>query len=137
MFSGVTVTLGDGDEAKQETVDTMSDAEFAELGRSNPALMKALLANREAADPGAWRDFQAGVQTLKLQRQRFQGQAAEVRALLDEAQRYASKRQGLGLVDLPGKPCRPEGFRSRRYHGAHWFQFIVRGHCFLRLKPRK
>ena len=103
MFYGVTVTLGEAEDVREETIDSMSDAAFAELGRSNPPLMKALLSNREAADPSAWREFQAGVQTLKLQRQRLQGQANEVRALLDEAQRYASKRQGLGLVDLPGE----------------------------------
>lgn len=107
-FRNITVTLpaepaaaATGDEQQQQQTHTFADiddAAFAALGRDSPQLLMALLEAAQAADKAAWTAFQADLQTLKLKRQRLAGQLADARALLDAAQREASKRQGLGAA---------------------------------------
>lgn len=112
MFGGITVTLPAAEAAaaaerdqQQEQQKTQSysfpdidDAAFAALGRDQPSVLMALLESAQSADKTAWQGFQAAVQTLKLQRQRLNGQLSDARALLDVAQREAAKQQGLGPV---------------------------------------
>lgn len=107
MFAGTSVTV-QREEGVQETVTlpSMTDAAFAALGRTDPALMSALL-EAKAADSAAWRSFQAAVQTLKLTRQRTQGALTDAQQLLDAAQRAAAKREGLGVPgECWGEPSR-------------------------------
>lgn len=79
--------------------DGLSEAEFGDLGRSNPDAIKGLLGAKEASDADGWRAFQSGVSTLKLKRQRLMGQAAEARGLLDAAERAAGKAAGLQAAE--------------------------------------
>ncbi|WIA16841.1 hypothetical protein OEZ85_013777 [Tetradesmus obliquus] len=107
-FRNITITLpaepaaaATGDEQQQQQTHAFADiddAAFAALGRDSPQLLMALLEAAQAADKAAWTAFQADLQTLKLKRQRLAGQLADARALLDAAQREASKRQGLGAA---------------------------------------
>jgi hypothetical protein len=99
MFAGTSVTVQRGEEEggiETVTLPSMTDAAFAALGRTDPALLSALL-EAKAADGAAWRSFQSAVQTLKLTRQRTAGALSDAQQLLDAAQRAAAKREGLGV----------------------------------------
>lgn len=90
--------------AATETFPELDEAGLAELGKTRPNALAALLAAAAAADAAAWRAAQARLQTLKLRRSRLTGQLADARGLLDAAAREAGKRQGLGVgaaVPLP------------------------------------
>lgn len=75
--------------------DGLGEAEFGDLGRSRPEVMRALLESKERSDPDGWRQFQAAASTLKLKRSRILGQVSEARGLLDAAERAESKAAGL------------------------------------------
>jgi len=92
---------------KEYTFPDLDDAAFAALGRDNPKLLMALLDAAQAADKAAWQAFQADVQTLKLKRQRLSGQLADVRSMLDDAERAAAKQQGLAAAAPAGGPDHP------------------------------
>ncbi|GBF96914.1 protoporphyrin IX magnesium chelatase [Raphidocelis subcapitata] len=75
--------------------DGLGEAEFGDLGRARPDVMRALLEAKESSDPAGWREFQAAASTRKLTRQRLVGQVAEARGLLDAAERAEGKAAGL------------------------------------------
>lgn len=69
-FGGLAVRLPAGDdgggdksagavaEGVQERFESMDEATFRELGRSRPAVLQALLAQKEAQDSRGWQEFQ-------------------------------------------------------------------------------
>lgn len=74
-------------------------------------VMRALLSAAERSNPAAWRTFQQQMQTLKLTRQRLQGEQSDLAALIDQAERDAGKQQGLGMPLIPGASMQGVGFR--------------------------
>ncbi|KAL4458671.1 hypothetical protein ABPG75_013536 [Micractinium tetrahymenae] len=65
----------------------LTEAGFGELGRTAPKLLAALIKAKEQAHPAGWLAFQTEVSSLKLQRSRLEREAADVAAVLEEAER--------------------------------------------------
>jgi hypothetical protein len=86
-FDGLVVPAEEveGDDAQQLpewTAEELTEAAFAELGRTQTALMSRLL-KVAAGDSAAWMVFQSRAQELVLKRNRTKG-SVEVRRCFDE-----------------------------------------------------
>lgn len=80
-------STGDGtagpDAASTQHVDSMTEADFAVLGRDSPAGRKALLAAKDAAEPGSVQRFQSAVVPLRLQRTRLKSEIEDLQTAID------------------------------------------------------
>lgn len=98
----------DADDTSPRRFDSMTEAQFAALGRDDAAARKALLAAREAADPGSVQRFQLAVVPLRLQRTRLKSEVEDMQAAIERAQKEAREAAELeGAVQ-----CRDCGMRD-------------------------
>eukprot|EP00873_Tetraselmis_striata_P036146 jgi/Tetstr1/456410/TSEL_043144.t1 len=98
-FGGLAVRLPAGDdgggdksagavaEGVQERFESMDEATFRELGRSRPAVLQALLAQKEAQDSRGWQEFQGVVNALTLRRSRLARERDDAEAALTTLRR--------------------------------------------------
>ena len=74
-----------------QRVDSMTEATFAALGRDSPAARKALLAAKDAEEPGSVQRFQSAVVPLRLQRTRLKSEVEDLQTAIDRRRAEARK----------------------------------------------
>jgi magnesium chelatase subunit H len=82
-------------EVKQWRCENLSEAEFSALGRSQPQIIKSLLAAKELSDASGWQQFQSSVHMLKLQRTRVERELQEVTEAVGVAERDIARKREL------------------------------------------
>ncbi|KAF5843563.1 hypothetical protein DUNSADRAFT_12825 [Dunaliella salina] len=70
----------------------MDEALFAELGRTEPQVLAALLAQKEKEDAAGWRALQAQATTLQLQRSRIENEIAEISNAVSDFARSSAQQ---------------------------------------------
>lgn len=93
---------GDGtagpDAASAQQFGSMTEADFAVLGRDSPAGRKELLAAKDAAEPGSVQRFQSAVVPLRLQRTRLKSEIEDLQTTIDRMRadaREAAELEGV------------------------------------------
>jgi len=121
-FSGLTVTIQPSNEEGQPTTrtfDSMDEASFAQIGRAEPGVMTALLAEKEEKDAAGWRAFQAQVRPLKLRRGQLEREAQELSTAISEAaQIMASKGERAARGAAAAAAAFPSGTAAGPAAGA-------------------
>ena len=77
LFSNKTVTVGDSDEVFH--LGDVTATRFADIGREDPAVMKALLDQVMQEEPDAWYHLQATIQQLKMKQNLCQRQLQDAK----------------------------------------------------------
>ena len=80
------------------TFKDVSEASFGELGRRSPAILSALLAEKERVDAPGWQAFQSQVAMLKLKKTRLEREIEEASTLLGESERQNASRKNLAAL---------------------------------------
>lgn len=75
----------EADAPSTQRFDGMTEADFAALGRDDPAARKALLAAKVAADAKSVQRFQSAVVPLRLQRTRLQSEIEALQTAVEQA----------------------------------------------------
>jgi hypothetical protein len=91
------------DAASAQQFDSMTEADFAVLGRDDSAGRKALLAAKDAAEPGSVQRFQSAVVPLRLQRTRLKSEIEDLQTAIDQTRaeaREAAELEGM-FVFMP------------------------------------
>lgn len=100
----------DTGEPSMQRIDSMTEADFAALGRDDPAARKALLAAKEAADPKSVQRFQSAVVPLRLQRTRLKSEIEALQTAIEQAR--ANARTAANLDDNDDEGAEAADMRS-------------------------
>jgi hypothetical protein len=95
------------DAASAQQFDSMTEADFAVLGRDNSAGRKELLAAKDAAEPGSVQRFQSAVVPLRLQRTRLKSEIEDLQTAIDRLR--AEAREAAELEGMSGSLSKERG----------------------------